>query len=74
VSYPASLSKSGTEISPGVRSSKKSTYLNELDRGKPLVEMEYIPRSSEELKILQRGLEFDNFKLRLTSGSFKRIS
>ncbi len=48
ISNPDSLSSSETGVNSGIRSSK-STYLNELDVRKPLVES--ISQRSEELRL-----------------------
>jgi hypothetical protein len=67
---PASLSSIETGVNPRTRS--VSTEVIELDFRKPLVVS--ISHKSEELGLLQPGLEFDNFKPLLKSGSFKCIS
>ncbi len=62
------LPSSEIRVDIGIRS-WKSTYQNQLNGRRPLVI--YISQTSEELRLYERGLEFDSLKPLLNSCIFK---
>jgi hypothetical protein len=71
ITNPESLYSSETGVNPGIRSGKKD--LSERARCQKAIGGIYFTKK-RRAETLRPGLEFDNFKPRLESGTFKCIS